>query len=102
MWALSLPLPALPLSMQENKVYCNNFVRPGDVSNWSTYFPGAVNLAASKETVEMKDNMSYGPVRVQSQTATQEPVYEEPDAVQQPAHIHTGGNVAYGHIRPHC
>ncbi len=48
----------------------------------------------------MKENMSYGPVRVQSQTATQEPVYEEADILQQPANVHTGGNVAYGHIKP--
>ncbi len=62
--------------------------------------PGAVNLGTPKETVEMKENMSYGPVRVQSQTATQEPVYEEADILPQPAIVHTGGNIAYGHIRP--
>ncbi len=56
---------------------------------------GTVNLATPREAVEMKENMSYGPVRVQSQTATQEPVYEEPDTMA----VHTEGNVAYGHIR---
>ncbi len=56
---------------------------------------GTVNLATPKETVEMKENVSYGPVRVHSQTATQEPVYEEPDTMA----VHTEGNVAYGHIR---
>ncbi len=59
---------------------------------------GAVNLITPREAVEMKENMSYGPVRVQSQTATQEPDYEEADTLQQP--VHTGGNIAYGHIRP--
>ncbi len=57
-------------------------------------------LAGAVETVEMKDNMSYGPVRLQSQTATQEPVYEEADILQQPVNVHTRGNVAYGYIRP--
>ncbi len=62
---------------------------------------GAASLTTPREAVEMKENMSYGPVRVQSQTATQEPVYEEADTLQQPAvHVHTGGNIAYGHIRP--
>ncbi len=56
---------------------------------------GTVNLTTPKETVEMKENMSYGPLRVHSQTATQEPVYEEPDTMA----VHTEGNVAYGHIR---
>ncbi len=49
----------------------------------------------------MKENISFGPVRVQSQTATQEPVYEEADILQQPVNVHTGGNVAYGHIKPY-
>ncbi len=53
-----------------------------------------------RETVEMEDNMSYGPVRVQSYTATQEPVYELPGPVENPQDIPVGGNVAYGHVRP--
>ncbi len=34
------------------------------------------------ETVQMKVSTSYGPVKVQSQTATQEPVYELADTIQ--------------------
>ncbi len=52
-----------------------------------------------RETVEMKDNMSYGPVRVQSYTATQEPVYELPGPVENPRDIPVGANAAYGHVR---
>ena len=48
----------------------------------------------------MKENMSYGPVSVQSQTATEDPVYEVADTVQQPEDVPTGGNVAYGYIKP--
>ncbi len=59
----------MPSSMEENKQYY--FVRPDNLSKVN------INLTTPKGTVEMKDNMSYGPVRVQSQTATQEPVYEE-------------------------
>ena len=55
-------------------------------------------MTIERETVEMKENMSYGPVKLQSQTATQEPVYEEADILQQVGDVHTGGNVAYGHI----
>ncbi len=56
-------------------------------------------LSPPRETVDMKVNMSYGPVRVQSNTATQEPVYELPDPVQNPQDIPVGGNAAYGHVR---
>ncbi len=48
--------------------------------------------------VEMKENVSHGPVRIQSQTAAQEPVYEEADILQQP--VDTQGNIVYGHIGP--
>ncbi len=65
-----------------------------------TIIAGSTNLTTPRETVEMNENMSNGPVRVQSQTATQEPVYEEADILQQPVNVHTGGSVAYGHIRP--
>ncbi len=65
-----------------------------------TIIAGSINLTTPRETVEMKENMSYGPVRVQSQAATEEPVYEEADTLQQPVNVHTGGNIAYGHIRP--
>ncbi len=57
-------------------------------------------LSTPRETVDMKVNMSNGPVRVQSNTTTQEPVYELPDPVQNPQDIPVGGNVAYGHVRP--
>ncbi len=60
----------------------------------------AANLATPMETVEVKENVSYGPVRLQSQTAIQEPVYDEAITVRQPVDIRTGGNVAYGHVRP--
>ncbi len=54
-----------------------------------------VNLP--RETVE---NTSYGPVNVQSQTATQEPVYELADTIQPREDVRTAGNVAYGHVDP--
>ncbi len=42
----------------------------------------------------MKENTSYGPVKVQSQTATQEQVYELADTIQPREDVHTAGNVA--------
>ncbi len=45
-----------------------------------------VNLAW--ETVE---NTSYGPVKVQSQTATHEPVYELADTIQPREDVRTAG-----------
>ncbi len=61
---------------------------------------GAVALNPLRETVELKENVSYGPVRVQSQTATQEPVYDVADTVQPREDVRTTGNVAYGHFGP--
>ncbi len=63
---------------------------------------GTVSLNAPRDTVEMEENMSYGPVRVQSQTAIQEPVYEVvPDTIKDSEeNVCVGENVAYGHIRP--
>ncbi len=48
----------------------------------------------------MKENMSYGPVKVQSQTATQEPIYELADTIQPREDVRTAGNVAYGYVGP--
>ncbi len=56
-------------------------------------------IDVEKKAVEMKDDVSYGPVRVQSQTGTQEAVYEEPDMLKQAVDVPTEGNIAYGHIR---
>ncbi len=61
---------------------------------------GTVTLNPLRETVEMKENTSYGPVKVQSQTATQEPVYELADTIQPREDVRTAGNVAYGHVGP--
>ncbi len=61
---------------------------------------GTVTLNPLRETVEMKENTSYGPVKAQSQTATQEPVYELADTIQPREVVRTAGNVAYGHVGP--
>ncbi len=61
---------------------------------------GTVTLNPLRETVEMKENTSYGPVKVQSLTATQEPVYELADTIQPREDVCTAGNVAYGHGGP--
>ncbi len=47
--------------------------------------------------VEVKENMSYGSVK--AETVTQEPFYDVADTKQQPVGIHTGENLAYGHIK---
>ncbi len=77
------------------QVFCNNCIS-------FTHTSGTVLVALNplRETVEMKENMSYGPVRVQSQTATQEPVYELVDTIQPREDVRTVGNVAYGHVGP--
>ncbi len=49
----------------------------------------AVALNCLRETVQMKVSTSYGPVKVQSQTATQEPVYELADTIQPREDIRT-------------
>ncbi len=59
-----------------------------------------MTLNPLRETVEMKENTSYEPVKVQSQTATQEPVYELADTIQPREGVRTAGNVAYGHVGP--
>ncbi len=60
----------------------------------------AVAVNPLRETVEMKENTSYGPVKVQSQTATQEPVYDVADTIQPRESVRTAGNVAYRHVGP--
>ncbi len=55
-----------------------------------------MSLNTLRETFEVKDNVSYGPV-TQPQTPAPEPVYDSADILQQPVHK---GNIAYGHIRP--
>ncbi len=62
---------------------------------------GAAALNPARETVELKENVSYGPVRVQSQTVTQEPVYELADTIQPREDVRTAGNFAYGHFGPY-
>ncbi len=61
---------------------------------------GKVTLNPLRETVDMKENTSYGPVKLQSQTATREPVYELADTIQPRQDVRTAGNVAYGHVGP--
>ncbi len=54
---------------------------------------GTVTLNPLRETVEMEENTSYGPVRVQSQTATQEPVYELADTIQPREDVHVANRL---------
>ena len=54
-------------------------------------------MSPQRKTVELKENPSYGHVKFHSQTATQEAVYEDPDAIQ-PSNVNTGQNVAYAHV----
>ena len=47
------------------------------------------NISTQRNTVELKENPSYGQENVHSQPATQEAEYEDADAIQ-PPDVHTG------------